>query len=80
MCNYKHTNTFKLTIITRNFFSVLVETGPSNKLYEYIFADTLEIRFKGSVYYTLVIVHYASRFCILKRLPGKRAKYIAIPF
>ena len=24
-------------------------------LYEYIFADTLEIRFKGSVYYTLVL-------------------------
>lgn len=45
--------------------------------YEYIFADTLEVRFKGVVYYTLVLVHYASRFCVLKRLPGKKAKHIA---
>jgi len=46
-------------------------------MYEYLFADTLELRVRGVVYYILVLVHHASRFCVLTRLKGKKAKHIA---
>ena len=46
-------------------------------MYEFLFADTLELRVRGVVYYILVLLHYASRFCILTRLKGKKAKHIA---
>ncbi len=46
-------------------------------MYEFLFADTLELRIRGVAYYILVLLHYAFRFCVLTRLKSKKAKHVA---